>query len=94
MAEKPKKTLVNSPAVPALYALADASAVRALMDGEATPEQQIRALRWIVEVAAGAYEFHYYGNERDTTFALGRAFVGQQIVKMTKLNIGALRRSE
>ena len=91
---RPKKSLANSPAVPARYEIADAAAVRALMDGSASPDQQQRALRWIVEIAAGAYEFHYYEKERDTTFALGRAFVGQQIVKMTKLNIGAMRRAE
>ena len=88
-----KKTLATSPAVPALYELADAAAVRALMDGVATPEQQKRALKWIVETAAGTYEFHYYSGERDTAFALGRAFVGQQVVKMTKVNVGALRRA-
>lgn len=91
---KAKKTIANSPAVPAHYELADAAAVRALMDGVATPDQQIRAFRWVVESAAGAYDFHYYASERDTAFALGRAFVGQQVVKMTKLNVGALRRVE
>ena len=91
---KPKKTLANSPAVPARYELADAAAIRALMDGTASPEQQKRALKWVVETAAGAYDFHYYPSDRDTAFALGRAFVGQQVVKMTKINVGALRRAE
>lgn len=89
-----KKTLVNSPAVPAEYELADADAIQALLRGDAEEGQQRRALKWIVEVAAGCYGFHYYDGERDTAFALGRAFVGQQIVKMTKLNLSAMRKSD
>ena len=87
-----KKTLAESPAVPARYDIADASAIQALQDGTATPEQQQRALKWVILAASGMYDFHYYASARDTDFALGRAFVGQQIVKMTKLNISALRR--
>lgn len=86
-----KKTIANTPAVPAKYELADAGAIQALMRGDADEFQQKRALKWIVESAAGCYDFHYYEGERDTAFALGRAFVGQQIVKMTKLNLSALR---
>ena len=87
-----KKTLVQSPAVPAEYELADADAIQALIRGDANEDQQERALKWVVEQAAGTYQFHYYSSERDTAFALGRAFVGQQIVKMTKMNLSALRR--
>lgn len=88
-----KKSLVQSPAVPAEYELADASAIQALMRGEADEGQQQRALKWIVEVAAGMYQFQYYPSERDTAFALGRGFVGQQIVKLSRLNLSALRRA-
>ena len=87
-----KKTIVTSPAVPADWELADAGAIQALLRGDADEQQQKRALTWVVEQAAGAYQFHYYASERDTAFALGRAFVGQQIVKMTKMNLSALRR--
>lgn len=73
--------------------LADATAVRALADGNADAEQQKRALRWIVEQASGTYSFNYFPSERDTAFALGRCFVGQQIVGLLKLNLGALRRA-
>ena len=88
-----KKTLVNSPAVPAEYHLADATAIQAMATGTADSDQQVRALKWIVEQAAGIYEFHYYESVQDTAFALGRAFVGQQVAKMTKLNLSALRRA-
>ena len=87
-----KKTIVQSPAVPAEWELADADSIQALMRGDADEEQQKRALRWLVEQAAGTYQFHYYASERDTAFALGRAFVGQQVIKMSKMNLSALRR--
>lgn len=88
-----KKSLVQSPAVPAEYELADADAIQALIQGTADEQQQRRALKWIVEVAAGMYQFQYYPSERDTAFALGRGFVGQQIVKLSRLNLSALRRA-
>lgn len=86
------KTIAQTPAVPAKYELADAAAIQALVRGEADEYQQKRALQWMVDVACGTYDFHYYPSERDTAFALGRAFVGQQIVKMTRLNVSAMRR--
>lgn len=88
-----KKTIAVSPAVPVEYELADAAAIQALLGGTAESEQQKRALRWMIEKAAGTYDFHFYPSERDTAFALGRAFVGQQVVKMTRLNLSALRRA-
>lgn len=91
---KPQRTptLAIGPYVPPAYELADASALQALQRGEATPDQQRRALDWLIKVGAGAYEFHYYPSDRDTAFALGRAFVGQQIVKLLTLNLMSLRR--
>ena len=89
----PAPTLAIGPHVPARYDLADASAFQALQRGEATPDQQRRALDWLVKAAAGTYEFHYYPERPgDTAFALGRAFVGQQVVKLLNLNLMSLRR--
>ena len=80
---------------PVAYEVADIGAVQGLLAGTASPEQQRRALRWVIEVACGTYDFHYQpGSERDTAFGLGRAFVGQQIVKLTKLNLSSIRRNE
>lgn len=87
-----RPSLANGPFIPAPYELADASSFQALQRGEATPEQQRRALDWLITAGAGAYEFHYYPSDRDTAFALGRAFVGQQIIKLLKLNLMSLRR--
>lgn len=83
---------------PAEYDLADAAAIQALLRGDAEPQQQQRALKWIIEVASGVYEQSYWpgGEEgrRNTDFAEGKRFVGNSIVKMTKLNLSSLRRKE
>lgn len=65
------------------------AAIRRLARGEATKDQQMLALNWIITRAAYTYDFHFRpsedGGERDTAFALGRAFVGQQIVKIINM---------
>ena len=89
-----KKTLAAGPIVPADWELADASAIQAMQTGEASPDQQKRALKWLIEHAAATYQFHFYPTERETAFSLGRAFVGQQIVKMLRIDLASLRRRE
>jgi hypothetical protein len=59
-------------------------AIKALAVGNANGDQQRVALKWIVELAAGTYDQPFrpgVGGDRDTAFACGRMFVGQQIVK-------------
>lgn len=84
------------PWTPANYDIIDVQAIQALMRGDATPDQQQRALRWIIEQAAGTYDQSFYpGGEdgrRNTDFAEGRRFVGNQIVKLTRLNASSLTR--
>ena len=86
------------PWAPADYEVADAAAIQALMRGDATEEQQQRALRYVIEVVAGTYEQTYWpgGDEgrRDSDFAEGRRFVGNTLVKLTKLNLSKMRRME
>lgn len=73
---------------------ADISAVKALASGTASSEQQVRAIKWIVENACMYYDLSFCpGSEdgrRDTDFAEGRRFVGAEIVKMTKLDLAKL----
>lgn len=92
-AKKPP-TRAMGPQIPAQYDAASAGAIQALIAGTASSHQQQLAIRWIIEQAAGTYEFQYYPSERDTAFALGRAFVGQQVVKLSKINTMTLRRDE
>lgn len=87
-----KATRAAGPHVPAPYDLPDVAAVQALQRGDASPEQQQRVLRWVIEHAAGTYEFNFYPTDRETAFALGREFVGQQLVKLLKLDLASLRR--
>ena len=89
--KKPAKEKMGAYLPPA-WEVADASALQALANGTADDVQQQRAIKWLIELAAGTYEFHYYPSDRDTAFALGRAFVGQQIVKLLKINTSQMRR--
>lgn len=76
------------------YELADATALQALERGEADPEQQKRALAWIVNNAAMTYQDAWEpDNERASSFEAGRRFVGLRIVTLVKLNLAALRRN-
>ena len=93
MATRPLKPLVLAPAsTPASFTLADAEAMHMLAVGTAEPDQQKRALKWIIEQAAATYQWAYRDNQRETDVALGRAFVGQQIVGLTKIDLATLRR--
>lgn len=76
---------------PAPWDLADAAAVQACFGGTATPEQQQRAIKWIMYAAAGKDDVEYRTDPRDHAFASGRRFVGLQIGKMIQLNLGVFR---
>lgn len=73
---------------PAPYDKADVIAIRACLAGNANEGQQKRAMDWIITKAANTYDLPYRedseGGDRATAFASGRAFVGMQIVKMTR----------
>lgn len=70
---------------------ADAYALQALEKGTATPDQQQRALMWIVNQACATYDF-CDNPESDRLSAVfdGRRFAGLQIVKLIKLNVSSL----
>lgn len=89
----------NAPWKPPRAEIADMESIRAVMNGEADATQQRRAMKWIIESCCGTYEMPYRPGEdgrRDTDFALGRQFVGQQIVAMPHklLIIKQARKSE
>jgi hypothetical protein len=76
----------HAPYRPPEYEPKHQGALQALANGTASAHQQRLALDWIVHKACGTYDEPYRpGGEdgsRDTTFALGRAFAGRQIVKL------------
>jgi hypothetical protein len=83
---------VKKPAVqpwhPAPYEEADVYAIKALAAGKANEGQQQRALAWIINTLCGTYDMPYRpgeGGDRDTVFACAKMFVGQQVVKLTKI---------
>lgn len=88
--------LESAPWLPPPYELADVDAMKALAAGTATKNQQVRALAWILGPAAGRLDMSYRPGEdgrRDTDFAEGRRFVGNQVVKLINTDLSKLRRS-
>lgn len=73
----------------------DAAALQALARGEARPDQQRRALDWVVKTAAGTYQTSFVPGAPDASaFAEGRRFVGLQVVKLLSLNLEAIRNAQ
>jgi hypothetical protein len=68
------------------YSTAQVDALKALWAGEATPHQQRMALEWIIYIASGygdePFRSDTDGGERETSYALGRQYVGRQIIKL------------
>jgi len=93
----PKAKIEGAPKVnpwqPSDWDVADAAALQALQRGDATQDQQQRALRFVIESLCGTYDMAYRpASPRDTDFALGKAFVGQQMVKLLHINTTAFRK--
>lgn len=61
------------------------AALKALSKGEARPDQQITGLNFLIEELCGLYDEPFrpddLGGERETCFALGRAYPGRQLRK-------------
>lgn len=89
----PKKPRLEAPAAftPPPWDLPDASALQALLRGDANEQQQKRALDWIIKSACGTYDLDYRPDAREHAFVSGRRFVGLEIVKLLHINIGKLR---
>ena len=94
--KKTKLVAVQAPAgsAPALFNSGDATAMQALANGVANDGQQKRALDWILKEACGLPVWGYRESQRETDIALGRQFVGQQIVGLINVNVSKLRKRE
>ena len=89
-----RRAPTRQPWHPAEWEVPDAGALQALARGEAAPEQQRRALMWIIESASGAYEQSFVpDSDRVTAFLEGRRSVGNQIIKLIKINLETLRKA-
>ena len=88
--------LENATWKPPHWELADVTAVRAVAEGRATPEQQKRAMAYVVNALCGINDWPYRpgANDRDTNIGLGRQFVGHMISKMCRLDLSKVRRSD
>ena len=89
---KPARTPGGSE--PAQFTSVDAMAVQAVAAGTANDGQQKRALEWILKNACGLPAWAYRESQRETDVALGRQFVGQQIVGILNVNVSTLRKRE
>lgn len=79
---------------PAPYDAKVVHALQALNRGEAGEHEQKRALRWIIE-CAGTYDQQFHPeSSRVTDFALGKRWVGLQIVKLLNLKPGVIAAAE
>jgi hypothetical protein len=76
------------PWVPPDAQLPDVVAIKALAEGGATPEQQKRALHFImVEVAGVDLEQYCPTSDRDTAYALGKRRVGTYLRSLLAADI-------
>ena len=81
----------DEPHLRATFKIADVNNLQALGRGDASPEQQKAALKWIVETACMAYDDTYDGgNARNSDKMQGRRYAGLRIVAMCKILPGAL----
>lgn len=88
---KPAELPKVDPWKPPHYEIEDAGAIQALLRGDAAEHQQKRALAYIIETLCGTYDMSFRPTgDRDTCFAEGKRFVGNQLVKLSKLNLSKL----
>ena len=96
MATRPKTPDATLPWTRPPFDKPAAFAIKALADGTATKDQQVRALNWIVHIAAGTYDLPWRpddkGGARGTDLACGRMLVGQAIVYLINMPVDKLRK--
>jgi hypothetical protein len=85
---KPVSVVVSPGVEPGVVNKADVIAIKAVAAGEATPEQQVRALNAVILQVACVNEMSFCpehkGGSRETDFAEGKRFVGLQLQKLIR----------
>lgn len=94
MAKPLKAVMPGLASHPAPFMPADATALQAIAAGTANDSQQKRALKWILEGACGLPVWAYRDSSRETDIALGRQFVGQQIMGLLKVQVSKMKGDE
>lgn len=79
--------LPYDPLLPAPFDDADHRAFKAMRDGEATPEQQQRALGWLFFASGYRGQTYRRGDQGDSAFAAGKRHLTIQIYDMLELAI-------
>ena len=77
----------HAPYLPPKYEEADYGAIKALARGDAPAHLQQRALNLIIYTICSTYDQSYRPGDdgrRDTDFAEGKRFVGNQLLKLLK----------
>jgi hypothetical protein len=91
---KPVSVVVSPAIEPGVVNKADVIAIKAVAAGEATPDQQQRAMRAVVLQVACADEISFCpdhkGGDRETAFAEGKRFVGFQLRKLIQTPLHVL----
>lgn len=91
---KPVSVLNGPGGAPGVVNKADVIALKAVAAGEATPEQQKRAIEAIILQVACADELSFCpdhrGGARETDFAEGKRFVGFQLRKLIRVPLHIL----
>ena len=85
---KKKPGSVPPPYLPADYELHHVQAIKAFFEGRATPAQQEILRDYILYELTKFYDISYRGeNTHDSAFAEGKRYIGQQLVKLSKLKL-------
>ncbi len=91
---KPKS---SAPWLPVGYVKADVAALQACKRGDATADQQMRAFDFIVGDVCGRHDMSFRpgpDGDRETTFAEGRRFVCNTIVKLVNLPLSKIKEDD
>lgn len=73
--------------LPAPYDPRDVGAIKACLNGTAQPHQQQRAMRWILYASGRHISPYDPGSQRNTDHACGKAWIGEQILKLSRVII-------
>lgn len=69
-------------------------AIKAVWDGKANDAQQVMAISFILDGLCNRAGNQFYADERETTFALGKKFIGDQIVGAINAKLGKIEEAK